>query len=160
MPVRQIQADEISRRRLREMRRRSHAAESAPRADGPYRTGRARCAHLVPEIAAQPHRPDAGHDAARSGADPVFRKLRRDRAWPHRPDLWPDDERRRVHGRPGRLWHGRVPANIGAEAIREMLSQIDLEAEADQLREDLAVATGELKPKKIIKRLKDRRELP
>ncbi len=45
-------------------------------------------------------------------------------------------------------------ANIGAEAIREMLQNIDLEAEADQLRADLAVATGELKPKKIIKRLK------
>ena len=45
-------------------------------------------------------------------------------------------------------------ANIGAEAIREMLAQIDLEAEAEQLRADLAVATGELKPKKIIKRLK------
>ena len=45
-------------------------------------------------------------------------------------------------------------ANIGAEAIREMLAAIDLEAEADQLREDLKEATGELKPKKIIKRLK------
>ena len=45
-------------------------------------------------------------------------------------------------------------ANIGAEAIREMLSMIDLEAEADQLRADLKEATGELKPKKIIKRLK------
>ncbi len=45
-------------------------------------------------------------------------------------------------------------AGIGAEAIREMLSQIDLEAEATQLREELAEATGELKPKKIIKRLK------
>jgi len=45
-------------------------------------------------------------------------------------------------------------ANIGAEAIREMLANIDLEAEADQLRADLAEATGELKPKKIIKRLK------
>ena len=45
-------------------------------------------------------------------------------------------------------------ANIGAEAIREMLAAIDLEAEADQLRADLAEATGELKPKKIIKRLK------
>ncbi len=45
-------------------------------------------------------------------------------------------------------------ANIGAEAIRDMLAAIDLEAEATQLREDLKEATGELKPKKIIKRLK------
>lgn len=45
-------------------------------------------------------------------------------------------------------------ANIGAEAIRDMLAQIDLEAEAEHLRAELAVATGELKPKKIIKRLK------
>ena len=45
-------------------------------------------------------------------------------------------------------------ANIGAEAIREMLSLIDLEGEAEQLRVDLSEATGELKPKKIIKRLK------
>merc|ERR1711969_453232 len=45
-------------------------------------------------------------------------------------------------------------ANIGAEAIREMLAAIDLEAEAEQLRADLKEATGELKPKKIIRRLK------
>ena len=45
-------------------------------------------------------------------------------------------------------------AGIGAEAIREMLSQIDLESEAERLREELKEATGEIKPKKIIKRLK------
>ncbi|MFZ1469442.1 MAG: DNA-directed RNA polymerase subunit beta' [Paracoccaceae bacterium] len=45
-------------------------------------------------------------------------------------------------------------ANIGAEAIREMLAAIDLAATADHLREELKEATGELKPKKIIKRLK------
>ena len=45
-------------------------------------------------------------------------------------------------------------ANIGAEAIRDMLAAIDLESTAEQLREDLKEATGELKPKKIIKRLK------
>lgn len=45
-------------------------------------------------------------------------------------------------------------ADIGAEAIRTMLANIDLAATADQLREDLKEATGELKPKKIIKRLK------
>ncbi|MCV2870581.1 DNA-directed RNA polymerase subunit beta' [Defluviimonas sp. WL0002] len=45
-------------------------------------------------------------------------------------------------------------ANIGAEAIRDMLAAIDLDATAEQLREELKEATGELKPKKIIKRLK------
>ncbi|MFL2790535.1 MAG: DNA-directed RNA polymerase subunit beta' [Paracoccaceae bacterium] len=45
-------------------------------------------------------------------------------------------------------------AGIGAEAIREILSSIDLEAEAEKLRAELVEATGELKPKKIIKRLK------
>ena len=42
-------------------------------------------------------------------------------------------------------------ANIGAEAIREMLAAIDLETEAEQLRADLKEATGELQPRKIIK---------
>ncbi len=45
-------------------------------------------------------------------------------------------------------------AGIGAEAIREMLMAIDVDAEAEKLREELKKATGELKPKKIIKRLK------
>jgi DNA-directed RNA polymerase subunit beta' len=45
-------------------------------------------------------------------------------------------------------------AHIGAEAVRELLKTIDLESEADRLRADLAEATGELKPKKIAKRLK------
>ncbi len=48
-------------------------------------------------------------------------------------------------------------ANIGAEAIREMLAAIDLDATAEQLREELKEATGELKPKKIIKRLRSSR---
>jgi DNA-directed RNA polymerase subunit beta' len=45
-------------------------------------------------------------------------------------------------------------AMIGAEAIREILKGIDLEAETERLREELSEATGELKPKKIAKRLK------
>ena len=45
-------------------------------------------------------------------------------------------------------------AGIGAEAIREMLINIDLDAEAEKLHAELKEATGELKPKKIIKRLK------
>ena len=45
-------------------------------------------------------------------------------------------------------------AGIGAEAVRELLLAIDLEQERETLREELAEATGELRPKKIAKRLK------
>jgi len=45
-------------------------------------------------------------------------------------------------------------ALIGAEAIRELLMQLDLEKEAEQLRKEIAESTSELKPKKLAKRLK------
>ena len=45
-------------------------------------------------------------------------------------------------------------AGIGAEAVRRMLEELDLEGERKELLEELAVTKSELKPKKIIKRLK------
>ncbi len=45
-------------------------------------------------------------------------------------------------------------AGIGAEAIRTMLAEINLEELADQLKLEIAEATTELKPKKLAKRLK------
>ncbi len=45
-------------------------------------------------------------------------------------------------------------AGIGAEAVKHMLMDLDLEGERDALMEDLATTKSELKPKKIIKRLK------
>jgi DNA-directed RNA polymerase subunit beta' len=45
-------------------------------------------------------------------------------------------------------------AGIGAEAIREMLMALDLPTIRDQLRQEIAEATTELKPKKLAKRLK------
>jgi DNA-directed RNA polymerase subunit beta' len=45
-------------------------------------------------------------------------------------------------------------AGIGAEAIRELLSALDLEKVRDDLRSEIAVSTSELKPKKLAKRLK------
>ena len=45
-------------------------------------------------------------------------------------------------------------AGIGAEAIREMLIALDLEGARDTLRVELAETTSEVKPKKIVKRLK------
>ena len=49
----------------------------AARAHGPHRAGRAGRAHLVPEVAAEPHRPAARHDAQGPRAHPVLRILRR-----------------------------------------------------------------------------------
>ncbi len=43
---------------------------------------------------------------------------------------------------------------IGAEALQAMLRALDLEGEREQLLKDLAETKSELKPKKIIKRLK------
>ena len=45
-------------------------------------------------------------------------------------------------------------AGIGAEAVKQMLMDLDLEGEQKALLEELAVTKSELKPKKIIKRLK------
>ena len=45
-------------------------------------------------------------------------------------------------------------AGIGAEAVRKMLEELDLEALRDRLRIEIAEATTELKPKKLAKRLK------
>ncbi|MFV1919555.1 DNA-directed RNA polymerase subunit beta' [Sphingomonas sp. MJ1 (PH-R8)] len=45
-------------------------------------------------------------------------------------------------------------AGIGAEAVKTMLMELDLEGERKELLEELAVTKSELKPKKIIKRLK------
>src|SRR6195952_5090359 len=45
-------------------------------------------------------------------------------------------------------------AGIGAEAVRIMLESLDLEGERKDLLEELAITKSELKPKKIIKRLK------
>ena len=45
-------------------------------------------------------------------------------------------------------------AGIGAEAIREMLSAMDLPKIRDELRQEIAEATTDLKPKKLGKRLK------
>src|ERR1700712_1619420 len=45
-------------------------------------------------------------------------------------------------------------AMIGAEAIRRILQELDLDGIADSLREEIATTTSELKPKKLLKRLK------
>ncbi len=48
--LRQVQAHEAPRRRLREVRRRGDPVQGAPRAHGPHHAGHAGRAHLVPEV--------------------------------------------------------------------------------------------------------------
>ena len=75
--VRQVQAHEVQGHHLREVLGRSDAQPRAARAHGPYRTGGAGRAHLVPEVAAEPHRLAARHDAQGPRAHSLLRILRR-----------------------------------------------------------------------------------
>ena len=111
VPVRQVQAHEAPRRGLREVRHRSHPGQGAPRAHGPHRPGFAGRAHLVPQVAALAHRPDAGHDPARHRAHPVLRSVRGDRAGPDPDGARPAADR------------GAVPA--GAPGARRRLRRRD-----------------------------------
>ena len=114
VPVRQVQADEVPRHHLREVRRRGHARQGAPRADGPYRAGLAGRAYLVHEVAAEPHRPDGRSDAEGAREDPLLRELRRARAGPHGPEAAPASDRRPAHGQAGRVRRRRLRASASA----------------------------------------------
>jgi DNA-directed RNA polymerase subunit beta' len=49
---------------------------------------------------------------------------------------------------------GAFEAEMGGEAIRELLAQVDIEAECKTLRKDMVETTSEAKRKKVAKRLK------
>ena len=106
--VRQVQAHEVQGHHLREVRRRSDAVAGPARAHGPYRARRAGRAHLVPEVAAEPHRPAARHDAQGPRAHPLLRILRRAGAGPH-PAAGPPAPVR-----------GRVPQGAGRVRRRQL----------------------------------------
>src|SRR5690606_23802392 len=82
MLVRQVQAYEIQGHHLRKVRRGSHALARSSRAHGPHRTRGPGCPYLVPEVAAEPYRHAAGHDAQGYRARPVLRELHRYRTGP------------------------------------------------------------------------------
>ena len=85
MQLRQVQADEAPRRRLRQVRRRGHPVQGAPRAHGAHRAGEPGLARLVLQEPALAHRHDPQHHAARPGAGALFRVVHRDRTRADRP---------------------------------------------------------------------------
>ena len=108
MLVRQVQAHEVQGHHLREVLGRGDALARAARAHGPHRTGRAGRAHLVPEVAAEPHRSAARHDAEGPRAHPLFRILRRAGAGPDP-----------AQGPPAAV-RGRVPQGAGGVRRRQL----------------------------------------
>ena len=79
--LRQVQAHEAPRDRVREVRRRGHPVQGAPRAPRPHQPGHAGRAHLVPEEPAEPHRQHARHHAQGPREGPLLRGVHR-----HRPE--------------------------------------------------------------------------
>ena len=106
MLLRQVQARPLQGDHLRALRRRGHAPEGAPRADGPHRPRRARLAHLVLQGRAEPHRLPARHRAARAREGPLLRRLDRHRGRP-----------REARGRCRRP-RGQGPRRVGADQRR------------------------------------------
>ena len=130
--------------------------EGAPRAHGPHRAGLAGRAYLVPEVAAEPHRPAGRHDAERPRERPVLRELRGDRAGPDRAQDAPaarprsSSPRRRTSSA-----RTRSPPRSAPRRSRTCCRRIDLEERA---RASCATTcketTSEAKRKKLVKRLK------
>jgi DNA-directed RNA polymerase subunit beta' len=69
---------------------------------------------------------------------------------PHQKgDLLTDDQLYRVREK-----HGEIEVDIGAEAIRDLLRELDISKLADDLRREMKETNSEAKRKKIAKRLK------
>jgi hypothetical protein len=147
VPVRQVQAHEAPRRGLREVRHRSDPGQGAPRAHGPHRAGQPGRAHLVPQVAAVAHRPDAGHDPARHRAHPVLRSLRGHRSGPDPARARPAADRRAVPAGASRSTATNSTPH-GRRGVYELLRTIDLNAEMVKLREDIASTNSETKLKR------------
>ena len=80
VPLRQVQADPLSRRDLRPLRRGGHAQQGPARAHGPHRAQRAGGAHLVLQDAAVADGEPDQHHAPRPGAGDLLLQLHRHRA--------------------------------------------------------------------------------
>ncbi len=124
MPLRQVQAHEAPRGRVREVRRRGDPGEGPPRAHGPHRSLATPVAHIwFLTVAAEPYRLPARHPAQRSRDGPLLRGVHRHRPEARRADL--DSARscpRSAYSKLlDELGYDAFDAGMGAEAMRELL---------------------------------------
>ena len=84
----------------------------------------------------------------------VLRSLRGDRAGPHPAQAARALTEEQVLRYREEYGEDTFTVGIGAEAVRDMLAQLDLAEERDTLRLELAETSSEAKRKKIVKRLK------
>ena len=75
--LRQVQADPLQGHHLRQVRRRGHALQGPPRADGPHPAGQPGQPHLVLQGHAEPPGHPARHQPAQPRAHPLLRAVHR-----------------------------------------------------------------------------------
>ena len=158
--LRQVQAHEAPRHRVREVRRRGDSVEGAPRAPGPHQPGDARRAHLVLEEPAVAHRQHPRHhaegprkvlyceayiviDARATGA----RARRALRASATRSCIEEYGEE-------------AFEAGMGGEAVLEMLKRVDVHSLAESLRADMIASDQRGEAEEVRQAPEGRRGLP
>ena len=125
--LRQVQAHEAPRDRVREVRRRGHPVQGAPRAPRPHQPRHAGRAHLVPEEPAAPHRQHARHHAEGPREGPLLRGVHRHRPEGDRPrSAASSSPRSATCSSSTSTATTSSPAGMGGEAVLEMLKHVDV----------------------------------
>ena len=130
-------------------------AQGAPRAPRPHQAGDAGQPRVVLQGPAEPHRPPARHLAARPRARALLRGLRRRRSGRDQAEvqnqLLTEEQFRKAREEHG---YSKFKAQMGAEAIKELLKRVNVDKLADELREKMRTETSAQKKLKFAKRLK------
>ena len=134
--LRQVQGHQAQGHHLRPLRREGHALPRPPQAHGPHQPGRPDRPHLVLQGPAQPPGHAAGHEDQRPGEGHLFQDYvvtdPGQTPLKHKQLLTEDEYRAAVE-----KYGDDFEAEMGAEAIKTLLEQLDLAELADELREEL-----------------------
>ena len=155
MRLRQVPWDEVQRDDLRSLRREGHPLARAPQTDGAHRAGCTDRAHLVLQSHAQPLGQLAG-DEDQSSLEKVIYFQDYVVIDPKQTDLQALQLLSEAEYRDARTQYGEgsFEADMGAEAIRTLLTSLDLSTLGEALRKELSETNSKQKKKDLINRLK------